>query len=181
MSKDFLARFSAKRQDKADFLQNWQQLLQQTQQKSTQIRHGFTLGEWQLLLPKNQIGTVIDAPLFCPLPGTPSWLLGMVHYRGYLVVVYDVLALLSKKINATKVLIIGTGKQAAGLVIETNPKLLSAVDLHMVTMSPALFVKLPSLFQQAETLYYQHANAQEQWLEPNYSILFKTLAKQAIQ
>ncbi len=92
---------------------------------SAPIRYGFHACGLSLLVPANRTGEVMEEVTIYPIPYTPTWLPGLINHRGSIVPVFDLEALLQKAETdqaGAKVLVIGQGDAALGVLVTSLPK-----------------------------------------------------------
>ena len=54
-----------------------------------EIRHGFDVGSYALVIPMLTRAEVVHQPSVCEIPSTPDWFAGFINHRGETVPVYD--------------------------------------------------------------------------------------------
>lgn len=88
-------------------------------------RQGFRVGELRLMVRYEDGSELTELPPVCRLPKAPPWFWGMVNLHGTLVAVFDLCEFFGIA-HATdakrKLLVLGHGAQAAGLVIDGLPQ-----------------------------------------------------------
>ena len=67
----------------------WARSVEETRPDSLIELLSFTLGEELYAIETVHVGAVLPLPHFTPLPGTPSFVLGIVNVRGHIVSVLD--------------------------------------------------------------------------------------------
>lgn len=89
-------------------------------------RHAFSVGGLNLLVSEGTLCEVMDVPQIARVPHTVPWFLGLVNLRGEVVPAFDLARLLglrpAKQPN-TKLLVIGQGEAAAGVLVNELPTL----------------------------------------------------------
>ncbi len=99
--------------------------------KETRARYGFRIGELGLLIDPDTGSEVLSVPQVTSLPDAPPGFVGLVNLRGNLVPLYDLRVLLGMDQfpaeTDRKVLVLGQGEQAVGVVIDGYPSVLSAL------------------------------------------------------
>jgi len=85
-------------------------------------RIGFRLGSSTLLALPGTLAEIMDPPPVYRLPNTPDWCLGMINLRGNLLPVFNAHALLGEPATRQpRLLILGSGTEAAGLMVDGLP------------------------------------------------------------
>ena len=115
--------------------------------ESAQRRYGVSLGDYGLLLPRDQICEVTEGIPDCRLPNTPCWFAGVVNQRGNMVPVFDVAAMLGASIHTAPesrswVLIVATREAAVGLKSGTLPETLQIAESDRLDYNPAAHSRL---------------------------------------
>lgn len=136
--------------------------------------HAFSIGNIGILLAPDTINEVADKLTFCKLPNTSKMLFGMANLRGNIIPIFD----LHKQLNITpaqennrKILIIGKGIDAAALLIDDLPIVVSIAEQDKCTESPAL----PDMLSQFVTNSY--LTKDKIWLELDLKALFYKLSE----
>ncbi len=109
------------------------------------IRHGFSVGALNLLVPPGIPVQLLEVPKLSPLPLAPPWFKGMANHRGEVVPVFSLPELLlppaaHATISSQRWLFIfDKPPKLCGLLTDSYPQLLSAVqaiDLEAVADIP---------------------------------------------
>lgn len=137
-------------------------------------RYGFRAGGIGLLIDPDTVSEVIDPLPVSALPNTPVWLAGLINLRGNLVPVFDLLTLLdlsrSPDDHARRILILGEGERAAGILIDSLPEA-PALGRRLNSLPP-----LPSRLSEHVIDAYLSQNFV--WLEFQHHSFFASLSKQ---
>lgn len=112
-----------------------------------EVRHGFSVAGFNLLLPKAVYSEVVSQPRICAIPTTPAWFAGFINHRGDTVPVYDMALFLkpqeSSELGQRKrwVLLLDEHPYMAGILLTEPPAGLvapQATDLPFPEMPEAL-------------------------------------------
>lgn len=139
------------------------------------FRRGFRIGELNLLLSEETVCEIMDLPSISRVPNTARWLLGLVNRRGDVVPVFDLARLLLGfgvgNERGGKLLVIGQGDAAAGIVVDGLPTLESFPADERIEQSspipPALDGYVTDCFVKDGT----------QWFELTYERFFLSLGE----
>lgn len=100
-----------------------------TERKGVGVRYGFRTGSLGLLIQRETGSEIVEARNITPLPGSVSWLVGMMNLRGTPVPVFDLCAALNvtrhEALQKPWVLVLDSGVHAAGLLIDGKPEALA--------------------------------------------------------
>lgn len=136
-------------------------------------RHAFTVGRLNLLVGEGTVCEVLDAPPIARVPHTAPWFLGLVNLRGEIVPVFDLARVLGEGSGRTsmgRLLVIGRGEAAAGVLIDELPALQRFVaEDRAESTSP-----LPPPFESCVTACF--ARDGKEWIEFAHERLFETIA-----
>ncbi len=139
-------------------------------------RYGFRIGDIGLLIGQDTNSEVLDRILIYPLPKAPIWLLGLINLRGNLLPVFDMYPILdlehsnTNTQNQQRLLILGKGDKAVGIVIGGLPQL--AATRQIVARLPPL----PAALRPYITKAYAQDNTI--WLEFDHAGFFGALSGQ---
>jgi|SRR5687767_14911174 twitching motility protein PilI len=89
------------------------------------VRQAFRVGHMRLLAPFAKASELTEMPNVYPLPRMPANLLGLVNLHGRIVPLFDLAALFETEHlprEKRMLLVIGHGKDAAGIVIDGLPR-----------------------------------------------------------
>lgn len=146
----------------------------ETQGGSAQIqRYGFRIGGCRFVHDLNLPVELTDLPRSYELPNACTWFAGLVNLRGNLVPVFDLERLLKgtgPAVDRRMLLVIGSGENAAGLIIDAVPQHIS-IDGGSRIDEPD---DVPELLQDHLLGAYEYAD--ESWYQVNYQGLFRFLA-----
>lgn len=133
------------------------------------IRHGFKVGQWHLLIPIGISAELLEEANLSPIPLSPPWFLGMASHRGDVIPVFSMPSLFTPQDSANTsvknqnwLLILDKPPKMSGLQIDSYPQLLN-------TLEPIQWndqVELPELLRPFINGIYQ-ANGQN-WLDFQY-------------
>jgi chemotaxis signal transduction protein len=99
-----------------------------------EIRHGFKLGEYHLLLQAGTYCELAARQPVCALPDCPVWFAGFINHRGHAVPIYDLACYLSPERKRTplerafRLLLLDAHPGTAGFIIHTLPQVLSELE-----------------------------------------------------
>lgn len=140
------------------------------------VRHGFKVGEINLLIKKGVISEVIDNMEAYPLPHLPEWMLGLLNIRGDMIPLFDLNIMLGesnlKKTRNKKqelALILGQRNEAIAIVLESFPIVIS--KQWQSISKPRLDDRLQPYVSRA------YLADGEVWLEFDYDECFYNLVK----
>lgn len=141
--------------------------------KTSDIRHGFTIGSLALLIPKGVSSEVIQADAICPLPNTPNWFTGFVNHRGEALPVFYLEALFNPQIadkkNKQWILFLQQQQKTCGLLINSCP---FKVD-NLMEISVEQVLAIPELVSPyVERAFY---DGSREWLDFSYHHFFISL------
>ena len=89
-------------------------------------RHAFSVGGLNLLVSEGTLCEVMEMPAIARVPHTVPWLLGLFNLHGEVVPAFDMalaLGLRGARQPNTKLLVIGRGPAAAGVLVDDLPTL----------------------------------------------------------
>lgn len=138
-------------------------------------RHAFRVGGLRLLVPLGVLCEVVDVPPIARLPNTARWLLGIANLRGAVMPVFNLahaLGLASALPADARVLVIGEGESAVGMVIDGLPTLERFAPEQRVGAPEGL----PAMLQGCVTDCF--AGDGDHWIEFTHERLFSVLAAQ---
>lgn len=140
-----------------------------------EIRHGFEVGSYALVVPNSIRAEVLQKPNICSMPSTPDWFAGFINHRGETVPVYNLnkyLRIVDEQIpDLSWVLILDAYPTCAGILLSKPP--VSIIDPEVVDASNH---DLPEVIASAAVKQYQHNN--KNWLEIDHKRLFMALKQQ---
>ncbi len=140
-----------------------------------QIRHGFNVGKYALLMPEQTRAEVVKSPSICRMPSTPEWFSGFVNHRGETIPVFDLSIYFQLDQDAEEkkewVLLIDEHPQAAGILLSLPPQ--SLTDPVLVDPEKSEQAALPTSLKHAVDKVYQSRN--QQWLELDHRRFFMSL------
>ncbi|WP_415886335.1 chemotaxis protein CheW [Neptuniibacter sp. QD37_6] len=140
-----------------------------------QIRHGFEIGSYQLLISELTRAEVVKAPSICLTPSTPDWFAGFMNHRGEMVPVYDLNRYLEildgKTAPQSWVLLIDDHPKTVGVLLTQPPQ--SITDPVLLDQACG---DLPDVIRQAAGQVYEHQD--RHWVEIDHHRLFLALKKQ---
>jgi chemotaxis signal transduction protein len=137
------------------------------------IRHGFTVSSYSLLVPKAVRTEVIQAPPLYPLPNTPNWFSGFVSHRGEAIPVFYLEALLNPhsltKKNRQWILFLEQQQKTCGILIDSCPYKVN----QLTEMAVADVSAIPeSIMPYIEKAFF---DGQREWLDFSYHQFFLSL------
>lgn len=107
-------------------MENNQMMVEGESAQFESVRHGFTVGNLNLLVPHLTRCEVSVQPNICKIPTTPEWFVGFINHRGETVPVYDLTRYLGFELpvaNSQKwILQIGTQSDTIGFLIYHYPQ-----------------------------------------------------------
>jgi twitching motility protein PilI len=135
------------------------------------VRQAFRIGRMRLLAPFATASELTEMPSVYPLPRMPANLLGLVNLHGRIVPLFDLAPLFETEHLAREkrmLLVIGHGKEAAGVVIDGLPR-------RMVFM-PESRIDSPALPASAATaVLATYLAGDDAWFEFDYASLLDQL------
>ncbi len=137
------------------------------------IRHGFKVGDYSLLVPKGVRTEVIDADTIYPLPNMPDWFRGFANHRGEARPVYYLDALLNpqtpRKKNRQWILFLGQQQKSCGILLNHCP--------HKVSNLTEKDLMAASSIPECIALHVEKAffDGQHEWLDFSYHPFFLSL------
>jgi chemotaxis signal transduction protein len=136
-------------------------------------RHAFSVGGLNLLVSEGTLCEVMEVPAFARVPHTVPWLLGLFNLRGEAVPAFDLaraLGLPCARQPHTKLLVIGRGAAAAGVLVDELPTLQRfTLDEHATHHST-----LPSALEPSVTGCFVRDG--KEWLEFSHERFFESIA-----
>jgi twitching motility protein PilI len=135
------------------------------------VRQAFRVGQMRLLAPFAVASELVDMPSIYPLPRMPANLLGLVNLHGRIVPLFDLAALFETEHlprEKRMLLVIGHGKDAAGIVIDGLPRRMAFLPEAEI-MPPAL----PAAAATAVVASY--SSGTDAWFEFDYAQLLDQL------
>lgn len=144
--------------------------------RARNLRYGYALGSFRILIGKQVPCEVVPETAIYPLPNTPQWVLGMINLRGNLVPIFDLRKrLLPEAANSgeRRLLILDRGTRAAGIFIDGLPQALEINDAD-----PAQLAEIPAGLPVTlrDNLRGAYSCAGTTWLEIDHRGLFFQLA-----
>ena len=139
------------------------------------LRYGYQVGEVGLLHDPAAEVQLTESPKLFGLPNTRVWCRGLANLRGNLIPVYDLAALVGGPTprRRNKLMVVGTGANAAALVIDATPL---QVRIN-VDQPESDHTAVPEVLQgHLRNLYRTDDRL---WIDPDYDSLFKKLAELA--
>ena len=139
-------------------------------------RYGYRIGSLHFLIAGSVGSEVLRRPAISSLPGSASWLLGMMNLRGNLVPVFDLADLLGVHAEAGTqygdspmaqfVLVLDKGEHAVGIVIDGFPQALTGLApiLRMPQLPRQLQAHVQAAFFKDDNIWldFQHQSFFEQ-------------------
>jgi twitching motility protein PilI len=104
------------------------------------VHQAFRIGQMRLLAPFDKASELVEMPNVYPLPRMPANLLGLVNLHGRIVPLFDLATLFETQHlprEKRMVLVIGHGKDAAGIVIDGLPRRMAFLPESQI-VPPAL-------------------------------------------
>jgi chemotaxis signal transduction protein len=135
------------------------------------VRQAFRIGHMRMLAPFATASELTEMPSVFPLPRMPGNLLGLVNLHGRIVPLFDLAALFETEHLAREkrmLLVIGHGKDAAGIVIDGLPRRM-AFEPESRIVPPAL----PGAA--AAAVLASYVAGQDAWFEFDYAKLLDQL------
>ena len=136
-------------------------------------RYAFSVGGLNLLVGEGTLCEVMDIPPIARVPHTAHWFLGLVNLRGEIVPVFDLARVLGRgtsRKSAERLLVIGRGEVATGVLIDDLPVLQHFVTADQAEASTALSPPLESCVTGC------FAKDGKEWIEFAHERLFETIA-----
>jgi len=142
------------------------------------MRHGFQIGGYNLLLQSGTYCELTTRQNICSLPDCPSWFAGFINHRGHAVPTYDLDCFFSNSDTRTPlnrdfwILLLDSHPGTAGFIIHSLPSVLS--DLSPVEaveadgLPPPLAPFISSVWRRNE----------QRWFEINHKALLGHLKAQ---
>lgn len=134
----------------------------------TQVRFGARIGDIGMLVPQGMLSELVEDAKIYPLPTTPHWFRGLINLRGSLVPIFDLKALFDmqdQKVKTTKLLVLNSGEEAVGILIDDLPVTLEAI--RRLEQLP----KLPSVLREYSQEVY--VRDEEVWVEFDFDGFFQ--------
>lgn len=141
-------------------------------------RYGFRIGGCRFVHDLSLAVELIELPQCYDLPNSSAWFSGLVNLRGNLVPVFDLKSLLGGTGPAggrQMLLVIGSGDNVAGLVIDGTPDHIN-VDAGSRIEQPA---NVPEILRDHLQGAYEFAG--ETWYQASYEGLFESLAQRTAE
>ena len=136
-------------------------------------RHAFSVGGLNLLVGEGTLCEVMEVPAIARVPHTVPWLLGLFNLRGEVVPAFDMaraLGLRGVRQSNSKLLVIGRGPAAAGVLIDDLPTLQRFTLEERVTEHSTL----PSVLESSVTGCF--ARDGKEWFEFSHERFFQSIA-----
>ncbi len=136
-------------------------------------RHAFSVGGLNLLVSEGTLCEVMEVPPIARVPHTVPWLLGLFNLRGEVVPAFDlarVLGLSCARQPDTKLLVIGRGAAAAGVLVDELPTLQRFTPDERATQHSTL----PSALESSVTECFTRDG--KEWFEFSHEQFFKSIA-----
>ena len=144
-----------------------------TVHETEHAHYGFRIGNVGLIIDTKSGSEVINEFALCVIPNTPAWFSGMINIRGNMVPVFNLKKLFDieeKDQESQRILVIGKGDDAAGILINGFPQVLRVLD------------KLPELPSLPEVLskhiHTAYTQDNEIWLDFHFEEFFMELGRQ---
>jgi twitching motility protein PilI len=140
--------------------------------QETRARYGFRVGDLGLLINPDAGSEVLDMIQVATLPNMPPGFSGLINLRGNLVPLYELRILLGIAQRpagaATRVLVFGQGEQAVGVIIDNNPRALTALRPlpNFPQLPEALEKHVPAGYVQDDKI----------WLEFDHGTFFEEIS-----
>ncbi len=141
-------------------------------------RYGFRIGACRLVHDVSLEVELIELPHCYDLPNSSVWFCGLVNLRGNLVPALDLKSLLEGDGpvgDRQMLLVIGSGKRAAALVIDGTPVHIS-IDAGSRVAQPQ---HVPEILRDHLQGAYEYAG--EIWYQVDYEGLFESLAQRTAE
>lgn len=100
--------------------------------------HTFRVESLGFLLPHSTLSEMVENISYCRLPNTSNILVGMASLRGSIIPLFDLHTLLGSPLKKWhgRVLIIGTGADAVGVIVSELPRTVSIAAEHRLSSVP---------------------------------------------
>lgn len=140
------------------------------------IRHGFTVSSYSLLVPKAVRTEVIQADAIYPLPNMPSWFSGFVNHRGEALPIFYLEALFNpqsvNKKNKQWILILEQHQKSCGILINNCP-----YKVNNLTEKGGENISTLSAIPESITPYIEKVffDGHHEWLDFSYHQFFLSL------
>ena len=135
-------------------------------------RYGYTIGNFNFLIPESTVSEVIQNPSIFNLPNSPAWIEGLINIRGNIIPVMNIARLLKNPGNkkAESILVLeNTGSNTAiGIIINNLPVSLEIGETKTSTN------EYPEILHDYIKEGFNQNNAD--WIEFDPQELFKKLA-----
>lgn len=140
------------------------------------LRHGFSVGPWHLLVPSGIPAYLLDEFAISPLPFTPAWFTGIANHRGDVVPVFALPSLvIGSPPPASQrhwLLVLDQRPAMFGLLLDNCPQPLTA--LQAVDANTA--VPMPAPVQ--PFVHHAYFGNGHYWLDCHYGHWLKSLKNQ---
>jgi chemotaxis signal transduction protein len=136
-------------------------------------RHAFSVGGLNLLVSEGTLCEVMEVPAIARVPHTVPWLLGLFNLRGEVVPAFDLARALGLHCGQrpnTKLLVVGRGAAAAGVLVDELPTLQRFAPSERATEHSTL----PSTLESSVTDCFTRDG--KEWFELSHEQFFKRLA-----
>ena len=140
--------------------------------EAEQVHYGFRAGNVGLIIDANKGSEVINEFALCTIPNTPAWFSGIINLRGNIVPIFNLNELFGtedKDHDQQRILIIGKGDEAAGILINRLPQVLRVLDESSELPS------VPEVLRKHVTTIYKQDN--DIWLCFNFEDFFMDLGR----
>ncbi|TCK04927.1 chemotaxis protein CheW [Marinobacterium mangrovicola] len=137
------------------------------------VRHGFMLGDYRLLLTAGTLAELAGKAAICALPDTPAWFAGFINHRGHTVPVYDLNMLIGAGATDLKrqywILLLDRQPATFGVILRQLPAAINDPQPG----SPEAAVQLPEPL--AGCVSGQYQVDQQSWAELDHRALIQQL------
>jgi chemotaxis signal transduction protein len=137
------------------------------------IRHGFTVSSYALLVPKGVRTEVIQAGDLYPLPNMPNWFSGFVNHRGEALPVFYLEALFnppaSDKKNKQWILFLEQQQKTCGILMDNSPYKVNSLTEMAVADVSAIPESIKPYVEKA------FSDGVREWLDFSYHPFFLSL------
>lgn len=136
-----------------------------------ELRHGFRVGGFALLLQQYIHAELIPCGQVCSIPETPDWFVGFINHRGEAVPVYDLARSLSQKDEKTRqrwLLLLDRQPDTAALLLYSTPQ--GITDPQQLEQEEC--IAIPDELQRFCSGQYHHQDML--WLEFDHRAFFAT-------
>ncbi len=150
---------------------------QETEYESKASRYGFMIDNMGFLISENTLSEIVRNADICPLPNTKDWMKGLVNVRGNLVPVYDMSLVLGVKGEGAKynnLLVLDTGSQSVGILIEGLPQSCDVDSWHKISDLPCQLIGFK------EHVSDVYTSDDMVWMDFNQKSYFESLKTQMI-